>query len=117
MAGTCAPEHGRPPATLPQHGSVGTGHAKSPMRCTATSRRPRSPTTSLRCTSPGAYTQTVTSAAAASYAHEVLDEGYRRGFRDNGIWMQQLAECRAARDHTEQFAAIRDELADRWRRT
>ena len=64
-----------------------------------------------------AYTQTVSPAAAASYAREVLDEAYRRAFRTNGIRMQQLSECGAERESiTEQFAAIRDELADLWRR-
>lgn len=63
------------------------------------------------------YTRTVSAAAAASYAREVLDEAYRRAFRAQGIRMQQLAECGADRaDLTEQFAAIRDELADLWRR-
>jgi replicative DNA helicase len=64
-----------------------------------------------------AYTQTVSPAAAASYAREVLDEAYRRAFRTNGIRMQQLGECGADRESiTEQFAMIRDELADLWRR-
>jgi replicative DNA helicase len=65
-----------------------------------------------------AYTQVLSPAAAAGdYAREVLDEAYRRAFRDNGIRMQQLAGCGAERELiTEQFAAIRDELADLWRR-
>jgi hypothetical protein len=66
----------------------------------------------------GAYTQVLSPAAAAGdYAREVLDEAYRRAFRDNGIRMQQLGGCGAERELiTEQFAAIRDELADLWRR-
>ena len=65
-----------------------------------------------------AYTQVLSpSAAAGDYAREVLDEAYRRAFRDNGIRMQQLAGCGAERELiTERFAAIRDELADLWRR-
>ena len=65
-----------------------------------------------------AYTQVLSpSAAAADYAREVLDEAYRRALRDNGIRMQQLAGCGAERELiTERFAAIRDELADLWRR-
>ena len=66
-----------------------------------------------------AYTQVLSpSAAAGDYAREVLDEAYRRAFRDNGIRMQHLGGCGAERELiTEQFAAIRDELADLWRRT
>jgi hypothetical protein len=66
-----------------------------------------------------AYTQVLSPAAAAGvYAREVLDEAYRRVVRDNGIRMQQLAGCGAERQLiTEQFAAIREELADLWRRT
>ena len=64
-----------------------------------------------------AYTQTVSPAAAATYARQVLDEAYRRAFRTNGIRMQQLGECGADReDLTEQFGAIRDELSELWRR-
>lgn len=65
-----------------------------------------------------AYTEVLSPAAAAGdYAREVLDEAYRRAFRDNGIRMQQLGGCGAERELiTEQFAAIRDELADLWRR-
>ena len=63
------------------------------------------------------YTHTVSPAGAASYAREVLDGAYRRAFREHGIRMQQLGETGADRgDLTEQFAAIRDELADLWRR-
>ena len=55
--------------------------------------------------------------AVGDYAREVLDEAYRRGFRDNGIRMQQLGECGAERELiTERFAALRDELADLSRR-
>ena len=65
-----------------------------------------------------AYTQVLSPASAAGdYAREVLDEAYRRAIRDNGIRMQQLADCGAARGAlTDQFAQIRDELADLWRR-
>lgn len=65
-----------------------------------------------------AYTQVLSPAAAAGdYARDVLDEAYRRSFRTNGIRMQQLGGCGAERELiTEQFAAIRDELADLWRR-
>lgn len=64
-----------------------------------------------------AYTQTVTPVAASSYAREVLDQAYRRAFRTCGMRMQQLGECGAERELlTDQFAAIRDELADLWRR-
>jgi replicative DNA helicase len=66
-----------------------------------------------------AYTQVISPAAAAGdYAREVLEEAYRRAFRDNGIRMQHLGESSAERELlTDQFAAIRDELADLWRRT
>ncbi len=51
------------------------------------------------------------------YAGQVLEEAYRRAFAMCGIRMQQLAESGAARtDLTEQFIAIRDELADLRRR-
>ena len=44
---------------------------------------------------PAAYTQVLSpSAAAGDYAREVLDEAYRRAFRDNGIRMQQLGRVR-----------------------
>lgn len=63
------------------------------------------------------YTNTVTAAAAASYARDVLDEAYRRAFREQGIRMQQLGETATDRgDLTEQFTQIRDELAELWRR-
>lgn len=52
-----------------------------------------------------------------TYAAEVLEDAYRRAFALCGIRMQQLAESGAARtDLTEQFIAIRDELADLRRR-
>ena len=44
-----------------------------------------------------AYSQTVTPAAAPTYAREVLDDAYRRAFSTNGIRMQQLGECDADR--------------------
>ena len=63
------------------------------------------------------YTHTITPTAAGAYAREVLHEAYRRAFGARGIRMQQLAEGGAGRaELTEQFAAIRDELADLWRR-
>ena len=66
-----------------------------------------------------AYSQAIAPAASiGSYAREVLDEAYRRAFDTFGIRMQQLAACGADRDDlTEQFAMIRDELAELWRRT
>jgi replicative DNA helicase len=65
-----------------------------------------------------AYSQAISPAAAiTTYAREVLDEAYRRGFDTFGIRMQQLAASGSERaDLTDQFAAIRDELADLWRR-
>jgi hypothetical protein len=65
-----------------------------------------------------AYSQAISPAAAiATYARQVLDDAYRRAFDSCGIQMQQLAACGAERaDLTVQFAAIRDELADLWRR-
>lgn len=63
------------------------------------------------------YTHTVSPAGATSYARDVLDEAYRRAFREHGIRMQQLGECGADRaDLTEQFAVVREVLADLWRR-
>ncbi|HYB36388.1 MAG TPA: hypothetical protein VEF72_11875 [Mycobacterium sp.] len=44
-----------------------------------------------------AYSHTLSPAAAPSYAREVLDEAYPRGFRTNGIRMQQLADAGAER--------------------
>lgn len=65
-----------------------------------------------------AYSQAITPAASIrSYARAVLEEAYRRAFDTFGIRMQQLAACGADRDDlTEQFAKIRDELAELWRR-
>ena len=65
-----------------------------------------------------AYSQAISPAAAiTTYARQVLDEAYRRAFDTCGIRMQQLAASGAERgDLTDQFAAIRDELADLWRR-
>jgi replicative DNA helicase len=65
-----------------------------------------------------AYSQALApNVAAGSYAREVLDEAYRRAFDTCGIRMQQLAaEGTERADLTAQFAAIRDELADLWRR-
>lgn len=65
-----------------------------------------------------AYSQALApTVAAQSYAREVLDEAYRRAFDTCGIRMQQLAAEGTDRDDlTAQFAAIRDELADLWRR-
>jgi replicative DNA helicase len=63
------------------------------------------------------YTHTVTPAAAAAHAGDVLERAYRRAFREQGIRMQQLAETAADRDDlTRQFTLIRDELAKLWRR-
>ncbi len=65
-----------------------------------------------------AYAQAIAPTAAwRTYAREVLDEAYRRGFDTCGIRMQQLAASGIDRaDLTTQFSAIRDELADLWRR-
>ena len=53
---------------------------------------------------------------ADTYAREVHDEAYRRGFWEQGIRMQQLAEQGGERGGlTTEFAAIRDELVDLWR--
>lgn len=66
-----------------------------------------------------AYSQAIApEAAITSYARDVLEEAYRRAFDTCGIQMQQLASSGADReDLTTRFAAIRDELADLWRRT
>ena len=54
--------------------------------------------------------------AADTYAREVHDEAYRRGFWEQGIRMQQLAEQGGERGGlTTEFGAIRDELVDLWR--
>jgi hypothetical protein len=64
-----------------------------------------------------AYTQVVDPRHARAYASEVLADAYRRAFRFHGIRMQQLAEIAATRaDLTQYLFAIRDELADLWRR-
>jgi replicative DNA helicase len=64
-----------------------------------------------------AYSQVITPANVRFHAREVLDDAYRRAFDTCGIRMQQLASCGADReDLTAQFGAIRDELADLWRR-
>jgi replicative DNA helicase len=65
-----------------------------------------------------AYAQVLAPHAAAdTYAREVLDAAYRRAFDICGIRMQELAASGADRaDLTDQFGAIRDELADLWRR-
>ena len=45
------------------------------------------------------------------------DAAYRRAFDTCGRRMQQLSACGADREElSAQFAAIRDELADLWRR-
>lgn len=64
------------------------------------------------------YSQAIApTASIRNYAREVLEEAYRRAFDTFGIKMQQLAACGADRDDlTEQFAMIRDELAELWRR-
>jgi replicative DNA helicase len=65
-----------------------------------------------------AYAQAVAPATAIkTYAGAVLDEAYRRAFDTCGIRMQQLAASGADRGElTHQLTAIRDELADLWRR-
>ena len=65
-----------------------------------------------------AYSQAVAPAATVgTYAREVLDAAYRRAFDTCGRRMQQLSACGADREElSAQFAAIRDELADLWRR-
>jgi replicative DNA helicase len=67
-----------------------------------------------------AYSEVISPAAAApTYARHVLEDAYRRAFDACGIRMQQLAASGGADRHdlTSAFAAIRDELADLWRRT
>lgn len=64
-----------------------------------------------------AYTETVSPDNAGSYAREVLDNAYRRAFIAAGLRMQALGDSGAERaDLTEQFAAVREELLDWWRR-
>lgn len=63
-----------------------------------------------------AYSQAPNPEAADTYAREVLDDAYRRAFDTFGIRMQELAASGADRgDLTDQFAAIRDQLASLWR--
>jgi replicative DNA helicase len=66
-----------------------------------------------------AYAQAVAPATAIrTYAREVLNEAYRRAFNTCGIQMQHLAASGADRAQLfDQFTAIRNELADLWRRT
>ena len=55
--------------------------------------------------------------SVTAYARDVLDHAYRRGFALLGQRMQHLAETGCTRGElTEQFTAIRDELAALWRR-
>ncbi|MFV8176717.1 hypothetical protein [Mycolicibacterium peregrinum] len=55
--------------------------------------------------------------AAGTYARDVLEEAYRRGFTQAGLRMQQLGETNAEPEAlTDQFIAIRNELADLRRR-
>lgn len=65
-----------------------------------------------------AYAQAIAPAAAIkTYARAVLDEAYRRAVDTCGIRMQQLAASGADRSElTHQLIAIRDELANLWRR-
>jgi len=64
-----------------------------------------------------AYTETVSPDNAGSYGREVLDNAYRRAFTAAGQRMHTLGESGADRaDLTEQFAAVREELLDWWRR-
>lgn len=65
-----------------------------------------------------AYSQAIAPVVSIrSYAREVLEDAYRRAFDTFGIRMQQLAACGADHDDlNDQFTAIRDELAELWRR-
>lgn len=55
--------------------------------------------------------------AAGTYARDVLEEAYRRGFTQAGLRMQQLGETNAEPEAlTGQFIAIRNELAELRRR-
>lgn len=64
-----------------------------------------------------AYTHVLYPHAARIYAREVLDDAYRRAFREHGMRMQQMSECGSDRaDLTEHFAAARRDLAELWRR-
>jgi replicative DNA helicase len=63
------------------------------------------------------FTHAVNPAAVAQYAHEVLEEGYRRAVGSHGARMAELAESGAAqRELTDCLTAMRAELADLWRR-
>ena len=63
------------------------------------------------------YTHTVSAAAAANHARDVLDEAYRRAVREHGIRMQQMADSGADRaDLTTHIGTARDDLAELWRR-
>ena len=63
------------------------------------------------------YTHTVSAAAAANHARDVLDEAYRRAVREHGIRMQQMADSGADRaDLTTHISTARDDLAELWRR-
>jgi replicative DNA helicase len=63
------------------------------------------------------YTHTLSADIAANHARDVLDEAYRRSVREHGIRMQQMADSGADRAAiTEHFTAVRDNLADLWRR-
>lgn len=64
-----------------------------------------------------AYTETVCPDNAGSYAREVLDNAYRRAFTAAGQRMQAIGESDSDRaELTEQFAGVREELLDWWRR-
>lgn len=55
--------------------------------------------------------------SAGTYARDVLEEAYRRGFTQAGLRMQQLGETNAEPEAlTGQFIAIRNELAELRRR-
>lgn len=55
--------------------------------------------------------------SVTAYARDVIESAYRRSFAHLGARMQHLAETGCTRDElTEQFTAIRDELATLWRR-
>lgn len=63
------------------------------------------------------YTHTVSAAVADNHARAVLDEAYRRAMGDYGVRLQQLADSGVARTElTDLFTAMREDLADLWRR-
>jgi replicative DNA helicase len=63
------------------------------------------------------YTHTVNPAAVAHYAHDVLEDAYRRAIELHGNRMAELAESGAAQGElTDCLTAMRAELADLWRR-